>query len=523
MKSSAEIFHLVKSLTKQEKSYFKKIAAAFIVEESSNYLKYFDELVLQASKYSEYDEEKIKTGSYTGKFLKNLSFHKNYLYNMILSALVQYHKENKDTIVLRNLISQSEILFDKLLYSQSLKVLLRAKKLATETDKHLYLYEILSRERLIYKYTLNNEEFADKGKSVFKEQFELMDILKNNVDYYFLNDSFGYFLSKFGTGLTRNEKETAELKEFFSNPLLKDISNAKTFFNKTLFNTMNQQYQNIKNDFEKGYGYILENEKLWEDNLHKTGGKLDNYIFALNNLLNSQVRTKRFDDFEKTYFKMKNLEKKYPKNLSVINKAFIFYSLIILRISKCYEFLDTKGLEEVDAEVEKDLIKYEAGISLYQRIILFYFMGTSAFVRNDFEKSIYWMGRIINMEKTDLSQDYQCYSRIVYLISYFELGYFDSLEYALKSAYHFMSKRDRVYKYENIILKYLRISFRIKTMSELDEMFKNMKRELEEIKDDPLEQNAFDAFNILYWLDSKVKKIPMMELIKESKKIVNSQ
>lgn len=133
------------------------------------------------------------------------------------------------------------------------------------------------------------------------------------------------------------------------------------------------------------------------------------------------------------------------------------------------------------------------------------------------------MGRIINMEKTDLSQDYQCYSRIVYLISYFELGYFDSLEYALKSAYHFMSKRDRVYKYENIILKYLRISFRIKTMSELDEMFKNMKRELEEIKDDPLEQNAFDAFNILYWLDSKVKKIPMMELIKKSKKIVNSQ
>lgn len=485
--------------------------------EGSNYLKFFDEIVSQVSKGTVYNEESVKSGSYTGKFLKNLSFHKNYLYNMILSSITQYHKENKDTILIRNLISQSELLFDRLLYSQSLKILLKAKKLAKDTDKHQYLSEILSRERLIYKYTFNNDDYAKKVKLIFKEQFELFDILKNNLDYYFLNDTFGNFVSKFGTGLTRNEEETAELDKFFDNPLLKDVNNAKTFFNKTLFNTMNLQYQSIKNNFEKGYGYILENEKLWEDNLHKTGGKLDNYIFALNNLLTSQIRTKRFDDFEKTYTKLSSLEKKYPKQISDINKIFIFYSLTILKISKCFEVLDSKGLEDVDFEVDRDLLKYESGISLSQRIILYYFMGTSNFVRNKFDKSIYWMGKIINLEKTDLSQDYQCYSRIVYLISYFELGYFDSLEYVLKSVYHFISKRNRVYKYENIILKYLRTSFRIKSMTELDAMFVEMKHELEEIKDDPLEQNAFDAFNILYWLESKVKKIPMMELMKESK------
>ena len=316
MKSSDEIFQLLKTLSKQEKSYFKKFAAAFSSEESSNYLKLFDEIVWQAAKQENYDEAKVKKGNYSGKFIKNLSFHKNYLYNMILSALIQYQKENKDTIQIRNLISQSELLFDKLLYSQSHKVLMRAKKIASDTDNHLYLYEIVNRERLIYKYTLNNKDLAGKAEEIFEEQRAILKILENNYDYYFLNDRLGHFVSRLGTGMTRTKKETSELDAFFESPLLKDINNAKTFFNKTLFNTMNLQYSLIKNDYEKGYYYIRENEKLWESNLHKTGGKLDNYIFAINNLLTSQIRTKRFDEFQETYAKMKHLEKKYPKSVN---------------------------------------------------------------------------------------------------------------------------------------------------------------------------------------------------------------
>ncbi len=45
VKSSDDIFKLIKSLSKQEKSYFKKFASAFSDEEGSNYLKLFDELV----------------------------------------------------------------------------------------------------------------------------------------------------------------------------------------------------------------------------------------------------------------------------------------------------------------------------------------------------------------------------------------------------------------------------------------------------------------------------------------------
>ncbi len=52
-------------------------------------------------------------------------------------------------------------------------------------------------------------------------------------------------------------------------------------------------------------------------------------------------------------------------------------------------------------------------------------------------------------------------------------------------------------------------------------MFEEMKRDLEKIVNDPFEKNAFDAFNILYWLESKIKNISVAEVMKKQL-IVNS-
>lgn len=506
MKASDDIFQLIKSLSKQEKSYFKKFASAFCDEDSSNYLKMFDLIMKQISisKTGEYDESKIKTGIYSGMFQKNFSFHKNYLYNMILSSLTLYQKDNDDSITIRNLISQSKILFGKLLYNQSLKVILRAKKLAEDTDRFIYLLEILNHESQVYKYIFNGAELEAKAKSLYEEKYHCLDILKNNTDYYFLNDYFGNFSMKYGTGRVRNEKEISELDEFFKNPLLSDINNAKTYLNKTIFNTLHLQYCNMKYDYKSGHKYIQNNIELFENNLKKAKNNFDNYILALNNLLLSQLQNKMYKEFDLTINKINNLENTHSKFLTELNKVFIFYSVSVYQISKCFDMLDENNFKIVLKNIEHKIHIYEFRIRLYQRIILYYFLGLACFVLRDYEKCIHWMGKIINIEKTDLSQDYQCYSRIIYLICYYELGYYDSLEYALKSAYHFLCKREKVYQYENIILKYLRRSFRIKTTKELYSMFIDMNNELKEILDDPFEQNAFDAFNILTWLKSKI-------------------
>ena len=134
MKSSDEIFRLIKTMNRKEKLFFRKKALAFYTDEDGNYRKLFDDISIQAEESDEYDEKRIKEGEYSGKFMKNLSVHKNYLYSMILESLELYNRDSKHTVAVRNLLSQAELLYDKMLYDQSLKLIQRAKKLAKEKN-----------------------------------------------------------------------------------------------------------------------------------------------------------------------------------------------------------------------------------------------------------------------------------------------------------------------------------------------------------------------------------------------------
>jgi predicted nucleotide-binding protein (sugar kinase/HSP70/actin superfamily) len=179
MKSSDEIFQLINSMSDKEKRFFRKKYTLFVADDDGNYIKLFEEISKQIDGGGDYNEKKIKEGDYTGKFLKNLPFHKNYLYNTILNSLSIFHKDSKDAFAVRNLITQAEILSDKMLHEQSLKLLQRAKKTASEKDLLSSKYEIINIERTILKYSISAEDYASCFEDLFKEQNDILTIQKN--------------------------------------------------------------------------------------------------------------------------------------------------------------------------------------------------------------------------------------------------------------------------------------------------------------------------------------------------------
>ncbi|MEO8446257.1 MAG: hypothetical protein ABI528_02115 [bacterium] len=519
MKSSDEIFQLIKSMSGREKLFFRKKYLSLTGDADNNYLKLFDDIAKQTEGDSGYDESKIKSGKYTGKFIKNLSFNKNFLYNSILNSLAILNKDSKGIYSIRNLITQAEILADKMLYEQSLKVLQKAKKISHEKDLFNNHYDIINTERLIKKTTDSIEDYTAVVGELFDEQYKILELNRNLLDYYALNEKVGIFLRSEGSGRARDKDILHNFEKIFDNPLLKDIENAGSFLAQYIFYNLNLQYHLTKENYEEAYICAKAAVELCEKNLEKLVGKLDNYIFSLNNLINCESRSGREPESEITAFKMKNLPDEFPGMLSESNKVFIFYSFSVMMISNYITAADEEKMSAIENEIRKEIHLYEDKMMVYLRIILYYFMSISNFVRDEFDKCIYWNAKIFNLGKTDLSEDYQCYARIIQLISYYELGYIDSMEYALKSAYHFISKKKKAYKYESIIQKYLRRSFRIKTDKELTEMFREMTNELEVIFEDEYEKHAFDAFNILYWLESKLKKIPLIEILRQKNSV----
>lgn len=511
MKSSDEIFRLIKSMTRKERNFFRKKMLPYYSDDG-NYLKLFDEIAAQADEGDTYDESKVKGGEYAGKFIKNLSVHKNYMYGMLLESLRLCHA-NKPTVELRNLITEAQILFDKLLYDQSLKLIRKAMKLAQEKNVTLPQYDLINLERNILKYTATVQEYTERSPALFDRQYEVLKQCENTVDFYRLNESAGVFLRSYGTGRVRDKKQMEEFNRTFNNPLLQDESSARTFQSKYIFHLLNMQRNSSLEKWPEAYESAMKATRLWEDNPSMLEGPVENYIYSLSNLINASMRAEKHEESERALEKFRMLPEKFPDTISENSRVFIFYSHSVFEISHNMMRHRVKELDESIARITSSMPAYENSISMYQRIILYYFLSTGNFMLEKFDKCTYWNGRIFNLEKSDLSEDYQCYARIIQLISFYELGYFDSLEYALRSAYHFFSKRKKLYRFEKIIQQYLRRSFRLKSEKEFLAMLEEMKYEIDLLADDSYEKNAFDAFDIRPWIISKLKGVSIHEAV----------
>ena len=131
MKPSPELYDLIHSLTKSEKRFFKLHSA--LQSGEKNYLRLFDAIHAQSGGY---DEAALKKQFAKETFIQHLPSEKNHLYKLILKALRSYHAESSVSGQLKQQVSNIEILYNKSLYEEASKVLVRAKRVAKENERH---------------------------------------------------------------------------------------------------------------------------------------------------------------------------------------------------------------------------------------------------------------------------------------------------------------------------------------------------------------------------------------------------
>ena len=142
---SDELFQLIKSLNRSEKGYLKKWLSFSAATGKGKMLQLYNLI----DKQKEYNELKLKKqGNYSSHQIANL---KRILYLNLLNGLNDYHAANSITKQLRQLLNYTEDLFERELYTQSQKILRKAKLLAYQYEERLYLLEILGWERNIIR------------------------------------------------------------------------------------------------------------------------------------------------------------------------------------------------------------------------------------------------------------------------------------------------------------------------------------------------------------------------------------
>lgn len=514
-KNTDPLFQIIKSLTKAEKRYFKLHVNKQTAGEDTKFLKLFDLI----DKQKDYDESKIleKEKTIKSQQLSNLKAH---LYKQILQNLRNLNSDEDIDLRIRELIDHSTVLYNKCLYDQCVKMLDKAKNLAEKYDKNVLLLEIIEFEkRLVTKYIRSNIE--DKVSLLIKASDQINEKINNINTFSNLTIKLYSFYLKIG--FLRNHKDFELVNSFLYSTLPVFQEEQLSFDEKMyLYNSFVGYYFFIQ-DFERGYEYAKKWVNLFDENNDLILPKVEMYIRAINNLLVSQSKLHRYDEFKNTVQKLDAIVEIPDLKLTENIRLLLFKYSSTHRINRYFLLGEFTEGSKIIPEIAESLEKFEKLLDTHYIIIFYYKFACMYFGNSDYKKVIYWLNKIINMKDVDLRSDIHSFARILNLISHYELGNLDLVDYYIRSTYRFLIKKNDLHLFQKIIMKFLRKLSSI-TRDQLIDAFKDLREQLLPLNDKFYDRRPFIYFDIISWLESKIENRDIQEIIREKalKKISNN-
>ncbi len=492
MKTTDHLFKLVKSLSKSEKGYFKKFANFHVRNEQNNYTKIFDAIDLQ----EEYNEKKLLHKFRNEKFVRQFAVAKNYLYEMVLESLEAYHKNS--TTEIRSMLNRIEILVDKGLHSQAKKLLRKAKDMAIEYEKLTYIPEINLMEQSIYRMQYSVGILKDNSDTLIEEIEQCAMKIKNLAEYESLKNRL--YVQRIEMGVLRNEKEFKSYDWFLRSPLVKNEKQALSINARILFYELYASYYNYIDDSEKCYEYSLKLIKLIEayPKVIET-----NVNFPTQFLYRHSIQCYNTGRYHESLEYISRMELLKPK--SEAQKLNILLKAYNTKLNVYFRMGNLKKCLQLIPEIEKLLDKYRDSDKLLTEII--YWQITSLLmISEEYKQALKWLVKANIAQDSNIRQDLECIGRIMEIVLHYELGKFDIMEYRIKSTYRFLATKQKLYQLEKIILTSIRKLINVNSKEESVQFFKQLKKSLDPVVMDPLEQKFLMYFDIMSWLESKITK-----------------
>jgi hypothetical protein len=514
-KNTDPLFLLIKSLTKAEKRYFKLYVTKQKSAEDAKFIKLFDLI----DKQKDFNESKIleKEDSIKSQQLSNLKAH---LQKQILKSLRSLNSDEDIDIQIREMLDHATILYNKCLYDQCVKMLEKAKQTAEKYEKNVLILEITEFEkRLVTKFIRSNIE--DKVSLIIKESDQITEKISNINSFSNLTIKLYSFYLKIG--FLRNNKDFELVNSFLYSTLPVFQEDKLSFDEKMyLYNSFVGYYFFIQ-DFERGNDYAKKWVNMFTENPTLIAPKIEMYIRALNNLLVSQSKLHKYDDFMQTIQKLDEIQNTPDLKINENVRLLLFKYSSTHRINKYFMLGEFTEGSKIIPEIADSLEEFEHLLDTHYITIFYYKFACMYFGDDDYQKVIHWLNKIINMKDVDLRSDIHSFARILNLISHYELGNLDLVDYYIRSTYRFLIKKNDLHLFQKIIMRFIRRLSSI-TRDQLIDSFKDLREQLLPLNDKFYERRPFIYFDIISWLESKIENRSNQEIIREKalRKISNN-
>jgi len=504
-RSKDELFQLVKTLEKAEKRNFKLFVKRNSAQEDLKIIQLFDAL----DKMQQYDEEVLlrKNPSIRKQQLSNLKAH---LYKQILASLRILKDDDNIDIQLHEQMDYARILYNKGLYNQSLRVLDRTKELARNYNQITFWLQALFFEKKIESLHITRS-FENRAEELAREVNALDDrlVMVGRLSNLALQ-LYGWYIRM---GHARDRKDVEVVRAFFENHMPQGAANYKGFYEKLYLHQCYAWYGFILQDFLLYYKSCQRWVDLFEKEPVMKKVEAQQYIKGMHNLLNAHFMLRNHSKFNEALHDFESFYKSKEANLNDNNRVQTFVYLYIAKINRHFmEGSFTQGLKLVP-HIEEKLEEHELLLDRHRVLIFYYKIACLYFGAGQFGRSIDYLNKIINW-KVDLRTDLQCYARLLHLIAHYELGNYEILDYLIRSVYRFMAKMHNLSVVEKEVFRFLQQTFHM-DRGQVRKAFRQLRDKLARYEANPLESRAFMYLDFISWLDSKIKGVPVQEVIRE--------
>ncbi|NQY10209.1 MAG: hypothetical protein HRT71_11950 [Flavobacteriales bacterium] len=509
-KKSDALFQLIKSLTKSEKRHFKLHVSRLSGSDDMKFIKLFN--LLEKQKVFDDDAILRREKSIRPEQLSNL---KSHLYTQLLNSIRSLNSSKIIDVEIRDLIDKTQILYNKCLYGQADKLILKAKGLAEHNENLSLMMDILRWEQRI-STQLVQDSYEERVDEVIRELQEVNRKINNINSFSYLATKLNFYYQKIG--FIRNEEDFNDVRSYFNDTIPEYVEEELSFDEKIyLYNAFIGYYFFIQ-DFPQGYDYAVKVLTLFDGSPDMIGNRLELYIKGMNNLLVAQFKLVKYEEFVVTQNKLNAIAKSKTLPLTQNIDLILFKYYYIHEINKYFMMGQFHEGISLIASLEDGLDKFIDKLDQHHTLVFYYKIACLYFGADKFAEAILWLNKIINMKNVDLREDIHCFSRILNLISHFELGNTELLDYYVKSVYRFLLKKDDLHMYQQNILGFLK-----KLQSDLGEKeliteFEGLRFRLLKLIHSTYEKRAFIYFDIISWLESKIEKKPVAEIIQAKAK-----
>jgi hypothetical protein len=496
--SSDSLFRLVKSLNAHEKRYFKIYVSRHISEDKTGSELLFDTI----DSLEEYDENAVKQRLNGEAVAKSFSSSKGRLAELIMRSLDAFHSESSVDAQLRRELHYAELYFKKNLFDDCIKIVMNAKKTAYEYQRYNILLELFPWEKKYLTMNSLTGKTEEDLNAILEEEKAILKILENESEYWNINSRFFLMLNKNGT--LRDKNDLDKFNAIIDHPLMKSEKNAVSYLSKFFYLHIYASYYFAIGDYNNSYKFLKKHLELIEAYPQILEQEPANYITVLMNIINSCHLLHKKDEIFKYLKKIRGISKKLPLNKRAFLEIKVFADTYNIELALDIEKGEFKKGMMLLPEIEEGLEQFKGKINKFQETILYYNLSIICFGAGEYSSALKWLNNILNDKNIEITHELYCFSKILNLIIHLELGNAELLPYIMRSTHRFLEQRKKLYKFESVFLDFIKKMSNYPDEREIMNYYKELKIELEALANDHFERRAFDYFDFISWVESKI-------------------